>query len=87
MDTSLPANSALIFKIKKEASESGVFEAFLESAPQFILQSSIVLRTGNICKILPFLLFLIHFLKVLANQLSSFQNIFFQPLPNVMVSQ
>jgi len=58
MDTSLPANSKLIFKMKKEASDSGELEAFLESAPQFILQSSIVLRTGNISNLL-FLLFLL----------------------------
>ncbi len=43
------ANSELIFMLKKEAFEFAVFEAFLESAPQFILQSTIVLRTGNAC--------------------------------------
>jgi len=48
-DTSLVANSELIFMLKKEAFESDVFEAFLESVPQFILQSTIVLRTGNAC--------------------------------------
>ena len=50
MDTNLPQNSNLIFLIKKEALQTGVFEAFLEAAPQLILQTSIVLRTGNISK-------------------------------------
>jgi len=36
--------------MKNEALGAGLYEAFFESAPQFILQSSIVLRTGNICK-------------------------------------
>ena len=47
MDTSLPQNSQLVFKMKKEALDSGLFEAFLESAPQMILQCSIALRTGQ----------------------------------------
>jgi hypothetical protein len=50
MDTSLPINSTLVFMMKNEALGAGLYEAFFESAPQFILQSSIVLRTGNICK-------------------------------------
>ena len=50
MDTNLPQNSNLIFLIKKEALQTAVFEAFLEAAPQLILQTSIVLRTGNISK-------------------------------------
>jgi hypothetical protein len=48
MDTSLPENLDLIKKIKAEAVTSRILEAFLESAPQFILQWSIVFRTGNI---------------------------------------
>ena len=47
-DTSLPENSKFVLKIKQEALGAGLFEAILESAPQLILQSSIVLRTGNI---------------------------------------
>ena len=50
MDTSLPENLHLVRNIKKEALGSGVWEAFLEAAPQFILQSFIVLKTGNISK-------------------------------------
>jgi hypothetical protein len=50
MDTSLAQNSSLIDIIQKEALGMGILEAFLESAPQFILQCSIILRTGNIGK-------------------------------------
>ena len=46
MDTSLPHNSDLVARIKQEALSSGFFEAFMESAPQFILQCIIILRTG-----------------------------------------
>ena len=47
MDTSLRQNAQLIERIKHKALGSGLFEAFLESAPQLILQCSIILRTGN----------------------------------------
>ena len=52
MDTQLAENQQLVNRIKAEASSFGFFEAFLESTPQFILQLSIVLRTGNISKII-----------------------------------
>ena len=47
IDTSLPQNAGLIEKIRRKALDSGLFEAYLESAPQFILQCSIILITGN----------------------------------------
>lgn len=50
MDTSLPQNALLIETIQREAVNSSLLEAFLESAPQFVLQCSIVLRTGIISK-------------------------------------
>ena len=46
MDTSLPENLNVVLTIKKEAFSLGLTAAFLESAPQLILQSSIILRTG-----------------------------------------
>ena len=48
MDTSFPHNSSLIDIIQREALGLGLLEAFLESAPQFVLQCSIILRTGII---------------------------------------
>jgi hypothetical protein len=48
IDTSLEKNSTLILRIRQEALGAATFEAFLEAAPQLILQLSIVLRTGNI---------------------------------------
>jgi hypothetical protein len=50
MDTSLEKNSTLIFKIKAESLVDGILEAFLESAPQFVLQLYIILHTGAISK-------------------------------------
>ena len=50
MDTSLPQNALLIETIKSEVVNAGLLVAFLESAPQFILQCSIVLSTGIISK-------------------------------------
>jgi len=46
METQLPVNLPLVSKIKREAVTFGLYEAFLESVPQLILQMSIVLRRG-----------------------------------------
>jgi hypothetical protein len=51
MDTQLPMNFPLIIQLKGEAVSLGLYEAFLEAAPQFVLQLSIVLRTGVIGKL------------------------------------
>ncbi len=50
MDTSKPKNQYVISKIRKKVLQSSLIEAFLESAPQLILQCSIIWRTGNISK-------------------------------------
>jgi len=47
MDTSNPLNSYLVGALKSKASEISLTEAFLESAPQMILQLYIFLRTGT----------------------------------------
>jgi len=47
MDTSNPLNSYLVSALKAKASEISLKEAFLESAPQMILQLYIFLRTGT----------------------------------------
>jgi hypothetical protein len=67
--TQLPANSLLVASIKAKATISCRFEAFLESTPQFILQLSKVLSTGNISEMTFLILFSkknIH--KLLQNQ-------------------
>jgi hypothetical protein len=50
LDTSLASNYRTIQIIQMEALSSSVMETFLESAPQSILQCSIILRTGSMCK-------------------------------------
>jgi hypothetical protein len=47
MDTQVDKNYILIITIKGEGVSLGLYEAFLEAAPQFILQASIILRTGH----------------------------------------
>ncbi len=53
IDTSLQSNFVGIFLMKKEALESAIFETFLESAPQLILQASISLFIGFQSKYAP----------------------------------
>lgn len=48
----MATNSPAVSGIKREAVSSGLREAFLESAPQLILQISIVLKTGILSEIL-----------------------------------
>jgi hypothetical protein len=48
METATEDGQKMVTIIKKKVFNSNVYEAFLESGPQFILQSSIILRTGNI---------------------------------------
>jgi hypothetical protein len=52
MDTSLHQNALLIETIRREVVSASLLEAFLESAPQFVLQCFIVLCTGIISKLL-----------------------------------
>jgi hypothetical protein len=51
LDTSLPSNAKSIAIIQKEMFHSRTLEAFLESAPQFILQGAIIWRTGMMSKL------------------------------------
>ncbi len=50
MDTNLPQNAKLAAILKKRVASSSLLEVFLESAPQFILQSYIIIKTGNTSK-------------------------------------
>jgi hypothetical protein len=52
LDTSLASNYRTIQIIQLEALSSSIMETFLESAPQSILQCSIILRTGSMCKLI-----------------------------------
>ena len=51
MDTQAAENVEKISLILKEVSGSKILEAYLESAPQFILQCSIILWTGNMSEL------------------------------------
>jgi hypothetical protein len=51
LETTTEGDQKIVTFIKKTVFNSNIYEAFLESAPQFILQCSIVLRTGNISKL------------------------------------
>ena len=75
METSISQNANLILSVKEEALGSGLFEAFLESAPQFILQCSIILKTGNMSKF--FYLYYHVCVKILGRVLSHYLNITF----------
>ena len=48
METQMALNYSEVNRIKHEAVVVGLREAFMESAPQLILQISIIIRTGNI---------------------------------------
>jgi len=50
MDTNLQQNTKLVAILQKEILGSNLLEVFLESAPQFILQSYIIIKTGNASK-------------------------------------
>jgi len=50
MDTNNPLNSYLVGALKAKASEISLSEAFLESAPQMVLQLYIFLRTEIISR-------------------------------------
>ncbi len=50
MDTNIPQNAKLVAILRKEVLGSNLLEVFLESAPQFILQSYIIIKTGNASK-------------------------------------
>ena len=52
MDTNLPQNIKLTAILRKEVLGSSLLEIFLESAPQFILQTYIIVKTGNASKYL-----------------------------------
>ena len=54
LDTALPSTQKTLGLIMMEVSNFNILETFLESAPQLILQSSIIVRTGNICEFTKF---------------------------------
>ena len=50
MNTANPHNFPLVSQLKSSATDISAIEAFLESAPQLILQIYIILRTGEFSK-------------------------------------
>ena len=47
LDTTASENHTITLQIQAEAQSRKKFEAFLEAAPQFVFQLSIILRTGD----------------------------------------
>ena len=50
MDTNQIINTNCVEKALQMANMSSFFEAFLEAGPQLVLQLSIIIRIGFICK-------------------------------------
>ncbi len=60
MDLDDVSNHKEIEAIKDKAGGLGFYEAYFEAGPQFILQLSIVIRIGYVCKLEHSYVILIH---------------------------